>query len=143
MTTTESRGELKVAPRGHPPSDPLHRDSEALGRGTAVDNDDIQGVLPERGLPPACIAQQVEPQAAAHASGGVKSVLALAVLDAAPERLLREELPVLAVTALNLACTCSTEVRPLPSSGVSKQGADRDPWRDQSHGGPRRPNAAA
>jgi len=54
-----SRGELEAVPSGDPPNDLLHRDREALDRGTAVDDNGEDGLLPQRGLPPACIVQQI------------------------------------------------------------------------------------
>jgi hypothetical protein len=50
-------------PRGDPPSDLLERNGEAFGCCPAVDDEGVDGVLPQRGLPPAGIAQQVGLQA--------------------------------------------------------------------------------
>src|SRR3712207_4467090 len=90
VTHKWSRGELEALPSGNPPNDLLHRDRGALGCGTAVDDDGKDGVLPQRGLPPAGIAEQIGLQAAAHAGGGVQGVLAVAVLHTAAERHLRQ-----------------------------------------------------
>jgi hypothetical protein len=77
-------------PRGDPPSDLLKRNGEAFGCCPAVDDEGVDGVLPQRGLPPAGIAEQIGLEAAPQASCGVEGVLAVAMLYAAAEPHLRQ-----------------------------------------------------
>jgi hypothetical protein len=60
--------------------------SQALGRGPAVHHEGVDGVLSERGLLPAGIAEPVGLQAAAHAHGGVQGVWLLRCPETAVER---------------------------------------------------------
>src|SRR3954449_3346818 len=78
--------EVDLVPGGDPPSDLLHRHRQPVGRRPAVDDDRIDGVLPQRGLPPAGVVEEIGLQATAHAGGGVEGVLTVPVLDAAAER---------------------------------------------------------
>jgi transposase len=71
-------------PGGYPAGNPLERNGEALGCCPAVDDDGEDRVLPQRGLPPAGVAEQIRAEAAPHGGGGVDGVLAVAVLDAVP-----------------------------------------------------------
>src|SRR3954453_23198277 len=73
-------------PGGDPPGNHLERNRQAFGCCPAVDDDGEDRVLPQRGLPPAGVAEQIRLQAAPHASCGVQGVLAVAVFDASAER---------------------------------------------------------
>jgi cytochrome c1 len=72
-------------PGGDQSRNVVERKGEAFGCCPAVSDEGVDGVLPQRGLPPAGVAEQVGLQAAPHASGGVEGVLAVAVLYAAAE----------------------------------------------------------
>ncbi len=54
-------------PRGDPPGDLLELNAEAFGCCSAVDDDGEDRVLPQRGLPPAGVAEQIGLEAAPHA----------------------------------------------------------------------------
>src|SRR4051812_48454754 len=73
-------------PGGDPPGNHLERNRQAFGCCPAVDDDGEDRVLPQRGLPPAGVAEQIRLQAAPHASCGVQGVPAVAVFDASAER---------------------------------------------------------
>src|SRR3954463_1072918 len=85
-----SRDELEAVPGGDPPSNLPDWNGQTLCRRPAVDDDGVDGVLPQRGLPPTGIPQKIGLQAAAHTGGGVHGVLAVAVLHTAAERHLRQ-----------------------------------------------------
>src|SRR3954470_16237477 len=85
-----SRDELEAVPGGDPPSNLPDWNGQTLCRRPAVDDDGVDGVLPQRGLPPACVAEQIGLQAAAHARRGAEGVLTVAVFDTAAERHLRQ-----------------------------------------------------
>src|SRR5688572_3471329 len=86
VTTLWSRGELEVVASGDASRNLLQGHCQPLGRCPAVDDECEHGVLPERGLPPAGVVEEIGLQAAAHAGGCVEGVLTVAVLDAAAKR---------------------------------------------------------
>jgi hypothetical protein len=77
-------------PRGDPPCDLVERNAEAFGCCPAVVDDGDDRVMPQRGLSPAGVVEQIGLQAAAHADRGIQGVLAVAVLDAAAQSDLRQ-----------------------------------------------------